>query len=102
LWWHASEAVRSDQDELVSCVVTYDHARRAPFWGSSATRGAASSSLTDRARAGSADGYARLTVGGVAVNNAQFWKHELFRESSRFREAVEAEGIDCLVERRLR
>jgi hypothetical protein len=34
------------------------------------------------------------------MNNAQFWKHELFRESSRFHEAVEAEGIDCLVERR--
>jgi hypothetical protein len=34
------------------------------------------------------------------MNNAQFWKHELFRESSRFREAVREEGIDRLVARR--
>jgi hypothetical protein len=34
------------------------------------------------------------------MNNAQFWKHELFRESARFREAVDEEGIDRLVARR--
>ena len=34
------------------------------------------------------------------MNNEQFWKHELFRESSRFREAVDEEGIDRLVARR--
>ena len=34
------------------------------------------------------------------MNNAQFWKHELFRESSRFRQAVDEEGIDRLVARR--
>ena len=35
-----------------------------------------------------------------AVNNAKFWKHELFRESSRLREAIDAEGIDRLLARR--
>jgi hypothetical protein len=34
------------------------------------------------------------------MNNAHFWKHELFRESSRLREAVDEEGIDRLVARR--
>lgn len=34
------------------------------------------------------------------MNNAKFWKHELFRESSRLREAIDKEGIDRLLARR--
>jgi hypothetical protein len=34
------------------------------------------------------------------MNNAQWWKDELFRETSRLREAVEYESVDKLVARR--
>lgn len=34
------------------------------------------------------------------MNDAQFWKYELFRESSRYGEAIDAEGLHHLVARR--